>query len=285
MTAGELDRLADILNAVIREFAVAAEDDAASIGPLSGPVISEQREASAVIDALVAAEDLYHVELAEDRARARVAERRQKTWNLEEEGRQAAERIWSRSVPIEGTPASTYLESRGLCVPSPSPYLRYCSRLWNRELAQWCHGLVAAVTKWPGSEVWAVHRIFLSDDGRAKAAVTKPKMTLGPFGTGAVRLGEASRTIAVGEGLETCLAVQQSTGIRTWAAIGTSNMKTLILPPVAQHVVVLADHDEAGKKAARIAAERWVLEGRRVEIALPPTEGSDFADLLVERTA
>jgi len=51
-------------------------------------------------------------------------------------------------------------------------------------------------------------------------------------------------------------------------------------------VVLCADHDASsiGQRAARAAAERWLTEGRRVRVALPP-RGCDFNDLLLGRAA
>jgi putative DNA primase/helicase len=52
-----------------------------------------------------------------------------------------------------------------------------------------------------------------------------------------------------------------------------------------RHVIILADNDPngAGERAARKAAARWLAEGRRVRIAMPPEPGSDMADVLAGR--
>jgi phage/plasmid primase-like uncharacterized protein len=52
-----------------------------------------------------------------------------------------------------------------------------------------------------------------------------------------------------------------------------------------RQVIILADHDSsgAGEHAARVAAQRWLAEGRRVWIAMPPEPGTDFNDVLVGR--
>jgi putative DNA primase/helicase len=86
----------------------------------------------------------------------------------------------------------------------------------------------------------------------------------------------------IGEGLETCLSAVQATGMPAWAALSTSGMVALILPASVRTVIILADHDRsgAGERAARTAAVRWLAEGRRLRIALPPEPGTDFADLL-----
>ena len=107
-------------------------------------------------------------------------------------------------------------------------------------------------------------------------------MMLGPVGGAAVRLAAAAEELAVAEGIESGLSAQQATGIPTWAAMSTSGLKTLILPPLplAAEIVIAADNDAAGDRAARKAADRWIAEGRTVKIAKPPTEGDDFNDIL-----
>ena len=61
-------------------------------------------------------------------------------------------------------------------------------------------------------------------------------------------------------------------------------MAALVLPPLplAATVVILADNDAngAGERAAHTAAQRWLAEGRRVRIAMPPDPGTDFNDVL-----
>ena len=96
-------------------------------------------------------------------------------------------------------------------------------------------------------------------------------MMLGPCRGGAVRLAPAGDVLLVGEGIETCLAAMQATGMPAWAALSTSGLRTLDLPKGVGEVIVLADGDPGGEAAApRPAALRWKSEGRRVRIARPP---------------
>jgi phage/plasmid primase-like uncharacterized protein len=110
---------------------------------------------------------------------------------------------------------------------------------------------------------------------------------LGRVAGGAVRLGEAAETLLIAEGIETGLSAMQASGLPVWAALSTSGMTSLALPPIVRTVVILADHDAngAGERAARIAAARWLAERRRACIALPPELGSDFNDVLLGKTA
>ncbi len=107
-------------------------------------------------------------------------------------------------------------------------------------------------------------------------------MMLGPCRGGAVRLAPAAELLMVGEGIETCLAAMQATRQPAWAALSTSGLRSLDLPPEVREVVVLADGDQAGEAAARDAALRWKRQGRRTRIARPP-QGLDFNDLLLGR--
>ena len=84
----------------------------------------------------------------------------------------------------------------------------------------------------------------------------------------------------VGEGIETCLAAMQATGMLAWAALSTSGLRALDFPPVLRDVIVLADGDAPGEAAARNCARRWRQEGGRVRIARPPL-GLDFNDVLM----
>jgi DNA primase len=86
--------------------------------------------------------------------------------------------------------------------------------------------------------------------------------------------------LMVGEGIETCLSAMQATGYPAWAALSTSGLRALDLPGSVREVIVLADGDDAGEKAACDAALRWSREGRRVRVARPP-RGADFNDVLL----
>ena len=113
----------------------------------------------------------------------------------------------------------------------------------------------------------ATHRTFLRGDGSGKADLEPVKLTLGPCGGGAVRLSPASAILAVAEGIETALSYMEATGTPTWAALSTGGMRGLILPEIVREIVIAADGDIPGIRAAQAAARRWLAEGRQVRIA------------------
>jgi hypothetical protein len=191
--------------------------------------------------------------------------------------------LWRSTKPAAGTLVEDYLRRRGITIPVP-PALRFHANLRHTSGSRW-PGIVAAVVKLgTDDEVLAVHRTLLARDGASKAPVDSQKMMLGPCRGGAVRLAPAGEELMVGEGIETCLAAMQATARPAWAALSTSGVRALELPPEVHEVIVLADGDAAGEAAARHAALRWLHQGRRVRIARPGA-GLDFNDLLLGRIA
>ena len=192
----------------------------------------------------------------------------------------AALRIWHAAGPPMGTLVESYFKSRGIHVPIPTT-IRFHPWLKHRSGSMW-PGLVALVTCGNEAQPLAIHRTFLSRDGKCKAPVEPQRMMLGPCHGGAVRLTPPADVLMIGEGIETCLAVMQATGLPTWAALSTSGLRSLELPGEVSELVVLADGDDSGEKAAVEAGNRWKREGRRVRIARPP-RGLDFNDVLLGR--
>jgi hypothetical protein len=186
--------------------------------------------------------------------------------------------MWKSALPANGTPVGRYLKSRGIEILPPT--LRYVPDALHRPTGLRLPCMLAGVTIWPSREVHAVHRTFLTADGRAKAPVSSDKMMLGPCAGGAVRLAKAADVLLVGEGVETALSAMQATGIPAWAALSTSGMRSVVLPEESITIVILADGDEGGRAAGEALGERLMREGRNVNIARPP-EGMDFNDLLL----
>jgi hypothetical protein len=189
--------------------------------------------------------------------------------------------LWNEAFPVSGTIAAQYLLARGLALPS-LPVLRFHPRCPHPSgaILPAMIGLVEHVGHGPT----AIHRTFISADGSGKAAVEPDKASLGSVAGGAVRLAQvrAGQWLVVAEGLETTFSVMHACALPGWAALSAGGIKSLVLPPSANMVVICADNDAngVGQRAANAAAERFLAEGRRVRIALPPRSGLDFNDLL-----
>jgi putative DNA primase/helicase len=193
---------------------------------------------------------------------------------------EAALRLWRGSEPAAGTLAAIYLAARGLPGLAASTVLRFRGDTWHPEGGRY-PAMVALVSAANGAAV-AVHRTYLRPDGSGKADVEPARAALGPVWGGAVRLfkHDPDKPLVIGEGIETAASAGILLGLPAWAAISAGNMaKGVILPPEVRRLVIAADPDDAGRRAARDAWIRWRAEGREVRVATPDGSG-DFNDLL-----
>lgn len=190
-----------------------------------------------------------------------------------------ARKLWSDGTPIHGTVVESYLHQRGLNGPYPFT-LRYIADCKHAPTASRWPAMVAAVTRWPDKQPCAIHRTYLQSDGGGKINHPQARMMLGNATGGAVRLAPHTERLGIAEGIETALSVQQATGLPMWACLSTSGLQNVTLPDEVREVVICADHDPPGLRAAQTTAERLLSSGRSVKIAIPPQAGHDFNDLL-----
>jgi hypothetical protein len=115
----------------------------------------------------------------------------------------------------------------------------------------------------------------------------------GHSGNGAARLVDVSRSVnsvivpqlVVAEGIETTLSCMQLFDIPAWAALSSSELAAMGLPPEIKSVIIPCDNEmnNAGHHAATAAYHRWPAEARTLQMIMPPLPGSDFNDVLVDR--
>lgn len=191
-----------------------------------------------------------------------------------------AERIWREATrPASGTAVECYLRNRGITIPILAA-IRFCyvtcddyppDMHWPALVA----GIQDVNGKFTGVAITA-----LCADGSDKMPVDDPRRIYGPYRGGAVRLStQLDARLAIGEGIETMLSVQQATGVPAWAALSASNLPHVLLPLSVHEVIICADADPRGEQAARVAAEKFIQQGRHVLIARPTGAGTDFNDL------
>jgi hypothetical protein len=223
----------------------------------------------------------------EEIARRKAAEERRKRAAIS----RAAE-IWAEGVPIEDTLGDIYMRSvRGIDIGSPfidesaAKALRYLARA-RHSAGVYRPAIVAAIEHIEHGFTGA-HVTFLATDGASKTTLDPPRKTFGSPKGGAVRLGKPrpNSWFVVGEGIETVLSVMQVCALPGWAALSANGIVRLELPDTARLVVICADNDcnGVGPDAARRAVARFIGEGRRGRIFMPPTPGSDWNDVLLGR--
>lgn len=130
-------------------------------------------------------------------------------------------------------------------------------------------------------EFHGLHRTFLRPDGLGKAGLEPDKAAIGPIAGSSVHLNPAGEILVVGEGIESTLSFAVATGLPGWAALSTSGLRRLVLPslPLASELIIAADNDAPGLKAAAALAERARAEGRKVRVVAPPGPGDDWNDV------
>ena len=121
------------------------------------------------------------------------------------------------------------------------------------------------------------------------AAVSSWRAGAGPMlaRRGAVRLSGGPGPLVVAEGIETGLSLLsglQDASPRVWAALSTSGMAGLALPPDPGELVLAPDGDAPGREAANKLAARASSAGWRVRIMRCP-DGSDWNDVESEVAA
>jgi hypothetical protein len=204
-----------------------------------------------------------------------------------QEAKDAAQRerqaraVWSDPdcLPIQGSLAETYLRGRGITCALPD-CLRFHPSGWH-PTAQRLPMMVARVE---GGAGFAVHRTYLSPGG-GRAPVDPNKAMLGACAGGAVQVARAKGPLVVAEGIETALSLASgllNKPATIWAALSTSGMRGLILPPLPGRLTVAADGDKPGREAAMALASRAEALGWHVSL-LPAPDGKDWNDVLARK--
>ena len=190
-------------------------------------------------------------------------------------------RTYAKAVELLDTPAATYLHSRGL----------YPTGGWDGLRTSILHypgvgprpALIAPIDGLDGSLV-GLHRTYL-DHGGSKLDVASPRLTLGQARGCAIRLGQVTNELVVCEGLEDGLTLYQEWGIPVWVAGGASFMPAMAIPGGITSLIIAADNDEAGDRAAYRTADALSTGGREISIARPSPGFKDFNDQLLGRTS
>lgn len=190
--------------------------------------------------------------------RAQRSALRVKPARLPRDNSRIANLLWQTSLTAHGTLVETYLrECRGINVSIPNT-VRYLPARGGHS-----HAMITAFAMAqefePGvleklSSATAIHLTRLYPSGnkiekRMLGSIDGQPLVLAPPNDG---MG-----LAITEGIEDALSVHAATGLGAWAAGSASHLPRLapVVPDHIDHVLVIADADEAGQKHAFALAE------------------------------
>lgn len=196
-----------------------------------------------------------------------------------------ARRAFDDATLTIGTPAQRYLEGREIwSVAWPIEDIRFHPRCPRERGVQ--PALVIAMRGIHDRTIQAVQRIYLTLGGQKDGA-----MMLGPVRGCAMMLQPVrrdalgTRSLHITEGLESALSVMAMDHGPVWAMGSCGAIERLDPIDGVGRLVIWADHDEPGLKAAHSCLERWQAAGVPVVVRVPEREGWDPADVWRDRCA
>lgn len=212
---------------------------------------------------------------ARELARLRAAAAHEKA--AEDQRRRAiALALWDAAMPLHG-PAIAYLAGRGIAAIDPYADLRFLPRCPRKPYEMGCDRFapaIAALVTSPYGERLGLHLTFFAEPKRFR-------LMLAPQAGGAVRLSQgadADDCLAIAEGIETALSFTALRGVPCWAARSALGLEQWRPPEHVRRVIIAADGDAPGLRAADVLAAS-LRSFVRVEIAAAP-DGRDWNDEL-----
>lgn len=215
------------------------------------------------------------------------AKRREEEKQHDQRRAAQAKAIWLESLPINGTIVEGYLRGRGIICDLPLS-LRFHPECWHGPTAKRYPSMIGAVTRLDGPSAPSIHRTYLRADGSGKADVEPAKTMLGRTAGGCVRLRDGAGALIVAEGIESGLSLAHGLlnvpDPTIVAALSTSGMCSLALPPKPGRLIAAGDGDEAGRKASRDLSFTSQMDGWSCSTTVLP-DGLDWNDRLIGRAA
>ncbi|PWT77742.1 MAG: hypothetical protein C5B58_16335 [Acidobacteria bacterium] len=191
--------------------------------------------------------------------------------------------LWEQAQPITGTLAARYLsEVRKIDLAVLPDTINEALRFHSRcPFGSAYHPCLLALMRNPTTDApTGIQRIALTAD-----AQKIDRHMLGKRGV--VKLWPATAALVIAEGLETTLAAAtripyEGLPLRpAWSALSAEGLGQFPVIPAVERLLILVDHDPAGKTAASLCAGRW-QQARRGVVQLTPDEpGADFNDLIM----
>lgn len=195
-------------------------------------------------------------------------------------------RLWASSLALAGTIGAQYLMARGCVIPPEDGDLRFLPA-HRHPMGEFVGpALVALVTDVLTGAPIGLHKTWVCEDGTKADTPGPARLLLAGHrkAGGCIRLwpDEAvTHGLGVAEGVETALSLAHAYQ-PVWALIDAGNLSTLPVLGGIGHLVIAADADPAGRRAASEAAARWSAAGITSSIVTAAHDGQDLNDTIKE---
>lgn len=189
-----------------------------------------------------------------------------------------ARELWAATAPVSG-PAADYLQARACVLPPADSDLR-CMPALRHKSGYIGPALVALITDVCTGAPLSLHRTWIKPDG-SKADVSPPRLLLKDhkIAGGVIRLWPDEAVTAglgIAEGIETALSLAHGF-TPVWSLIDADHMKQFPVLNGIQDLIIAADNDAAGRKAADECARRWAPHAA-VRVISAEADGCDLND-------
>ena len=204
-----------------------------------------------------------------------------------------AQSIWDAAKPAQGTAADYYLRSRGVDLSFADPAWEVMrlvehGKAPDGEMRPFlCFQLTDGTSPYT---FCGIQRIFFDMPADSKKRIGDKKMLGSRLGSSTViRFApddEVEAGLGIAEGPITALAIHAAGWRPIWSVLSAGKMAKFPILSGVEALTIFADHDaekngrRAGIEAAEDCGQRWVREGREVQIFKPVMEGTDLADAL-----
>lgn len=150
-----------------------------------------------------------------------------------------ARELWTRSLPLKGSLAETYLRARECFLDTPSLRFLPAGKHPPAMIGRFISG--------------AIHLTRLNDEGTGKAGRDNDKLMFGPVSGSPLVIRSSGKRLIICEGIEDGLsmAIAANKSHAIWVA-GSASMMPKLIPSVNGYEAIMAfDLDKAGLNAYR----------------------------------
>lgn len=187
-----------------------------------------------------------------------------------------ARELWSRALPLAGTPAQRYLDRRRI---GHSTIGRYdpAAKTYEAGKLRVMPALLLPIIE--RRQLVALARVFVDENGNKHPQLVDPKRTLADPRGGAVQIGATENDhLNLAEGFEEAESVIAKFGLPgCWSVNGTELYARILIPDHIRSITVYSQHGTAARLGLENAESHLTEGGRALQVEFPPP-GGDWND-------